>query len=46
MARDKSIKIRLNDFEYDFVEKQAEKLGITKSEYIRKLLFLKIESAN
>lgn len=38
MARDKSVKIRLTAKEYEFLNEQAEKLEITRSEFIRRLL--------
>ena len=38
MARDKSVKIRLTDLEDKFLTEQAEKLAISRSEYIRRLL--------
>ena len=38
MARDKSVKVRLTDIEDKFLSEQAEKLAISRSEYIRRLL--------
>ena len=38
MAREKSVKIRLTVKEDQFLSEQAEKLEITKSEYMRRLL--------
>lgn len=38
MARDKSVKIRLSDAEDKFLNSQADRLGLNKSEYMRMLL--------
>lgn len=38
MARDKSVKIRLSDTEDKFLNSQADKLGLNRSEYMRMLL--------
>lgn len=38
MARDKSVKVRLTEQEDAFLNKESEKLNITRSEYMRKLL--------
>lgn len=38
MARDKSVKIRLTEIEDKFLTEQAEKLAISRSEYVRRLL--------
>lgn len=38
MSRDKSVKVRLNELEDKFLNEQAEKLSITRSEYVRKLI--------
>lgn len=43
MAREKSVKIRLTELEDDFLNKEAEKLGITRSEYMRRLLNKEME---
>ena len=43
MARDKSVKVRLTDNEDKFLSEQAEKLAITKSEYMRRLLNKEME---
>lgn len=38
MARDKSVKIRLSDMEDKFLNSQAQRLGLNRSEYMRMLL--------
>lgn len=38
MSRDKSVKVRLTESEDKFLSEQAEKLAISRSEYIRRLL--------
>ena len=38
MAREKSVKIRLTELEDKFLIEQAQKLGISKSEYLRRLI--------
>lgn len=45
MARDKSVKVRLTDIEDKFLSEQAEKLAITRSEYMRKLLNKEIDKS-
>ena len=43
MARDKSVKIRLTEIEDKFLNEQAEKLAISRSEYVRRLLNKEID---
>ncbi|MBX9136682.1 MULTISPECIES: hypothetical protein [unclassified Clostridium] len=43
MARDKSIKVRLTDNEDRFLTEQTEKLAISRSEYVRRLLNKEID---
>lgn len=43
MAREKSIKVRLTELEDKFLNEEAQKLDISKSEYIRKLLNKEME---
>lgn len=38
MAREKSVKVRLSDTEDKFLNSQADRLGLNRSEYMRMLL--------
>lgn len=44
MAREKSVKVRLTDKEDLFLNKECERLGITRSEYVRRLIIYKMEN--
>lgn len=46
MAREKSVKIRLTELEEKFINQEAERLGISKSEFIRRLLTREIEKCS
>lgn len=43
MARTESVKIRLTENENQFLEQQAGKLDISRSEYMRRLLIREME---
>ncbi|MDM0699544.1 hypothetical protein VBG99_15595 [Clostridium perfringens] len=44
MPREKSVKVRLTDKEDLFLNKECERLGITRSEYVRRLIIYKMEN--
>lgn len=46
MARDKSVKIRLTELEDKFISEQSEKLDISRSEYMRRLLSKAMDNNN
>ncbi|MGU8853397.1 ribbon-helix-helix protein, CopG family [Clostridium perfringens] len=43
MVREKSVKVRLTDQEDDFLNKEAKKLGVNRSEVVRRLIQREME---
>ncbi|EPB8191230.1 ribbon-helix-helix protein, CopG family [Clostridium perfringens] len=43
MAREKSVKVRLTDQENDFINKEVQRLGINRSEVVRRLIQREME---
>lgn len=46
MAREKSVKVRLNEIEDKFISKESESLSISRSEYIRRLIDREMNDLN
>ena len=44
MAREKSVKVRLTEKEYLFIKQEAERLGVSRSEIVRRLIYKEMES--
>ncbi|MDK0934445.1 ribbon-helix-helix protein, CopG family [Clostridium perfringens] len=44
MAREKSVKVRLTDKEDLFIKQEAERLGVSRSELVRILIYKEMEN--